>query len=247
MCNNRGAGIADGHQLSTSRVYNNTIVNNYVAFGGIELFSQARVYNNICWSNEHDPGMGDDQIYIDPILSNPHLFYNCVQYGQGGDSAIYANPEFVNPSQGAGLLYNGYLADWSLLDTSPCVNRGTPDTTGLFIPEYDIEGNLRIYGNRIEMGAYENQNVWLNADNYSFPYSKVQVFPNPGHNFLTIISSEYPFRFELTDIHGVCVINQNFYEHTNTIRSERVESGLYFYKIFDGEHTLMSAGKWIKY
>jgi len=48
---------------------------------------------------------------------------------------------------------------YALSDESPCINTGNPDTTGLNLPELDLAGNTRIYGGRIDMGAYENQNV----------------------------------------------------------------------------------------
>ncbi|MDP2724638.1 MAG: T9SS type A sorting domain-containing protein, partial [Bacteroidales bacterium] len=55
--------------------------------------------------------------------------------------------------------YDALNSDWSLLDNSPCINTGTPDTTWLNLPPLDLAGNPRIYGGRIDMGAYENQVV----------------------------------------------------------------------------------------
>jgi hypothetical protein len=50
---------------------------------------------------------------------------------------------------------------YSLLEDSPCIDAGTPDTTGLNLPPWDIIGNLRIWDGDgdgiaiIDMGAYE--------------------------------------------------------------------------------------------
>jgi hypothetical protein len=184
ICNNWGCGIADVHQLSTSRTFNNTIVNNKTELGGILLWSKAEVYNNICWGNEYYPGFDYDQIFIDD--ANPTLKYNCVQYGDGGQGAIFDYPEFVNPTEGVGLDYDGALADWTLQNSSPCVNAGTPDTNFLTIPEYDIVGNIRIYGNRIDMGAYENQEISIFTNEIILLGENVRIFPNPTTTTVTV-------------------------------------------------------------
>jgi len=184
ICNNWGPGIADGHQLSTSKTFNNTIINNRSHYGGILLWSKAEVYNNICWGNEYYPGTQYDQIYIDD--ANPTLKYNCVQYGDGGPGSVFDYPEFVNPTEGVGLEYDGSSADWTLENWSHCINTGTPDTIFLTIPEYDIVGNMRIFGNRIEMGAYENQEIWVFLDEYALSEENVIVFPNPATTTTTI-------------------------------------------------------------
>lgn len=184
ICNNWGPGIADGHQLSTSKTFNNTIVNNMSHYGGILLWSKAEVYNNICWGNEYYPATQIDQIYIDD--ANPTLNYNCVQYGDGGQGAIFDYPEFVNPTEGVGLDYDGSLADWSLQNSSPCINAGTPDTNFLTIPEYDIVGNIRVFGNRIDMGAYENQEISTFSNEIILLGENVRIFPNPATTAITI-------------------------------------------------------------
>ena len=45
--------------------------------------------------------------------------------------------------------------DYSLSDSSSCINRGTPDATGLNLPPFDIAGNPRIIGDTIDIGACE--------------------------------------------------------------------------------------------
>jgi hypothetical protein len=50
-----------------------------------------------------------------------------------------------------------FPADLSLARNSLAINHGSPDTNGLFLPETDMAGNPRIYGDRIDMGAYEFQ------------------------------------------------------------------------------------------
>lgn len=184
ICNNLGPGITDGHQLSTSKTFNNTIINNRTPYGGILLWSYAHVYNNICWGNEYYTGQNYDQIYIDD--ANPILKNNCVQYGDGGSGAVFDYPEFVNPTEGIGVGYDGASADWTVKNSSPCINAGTPDTASLTIPEYDVVGNIRVFGNRIDMGAYENQEISIFLDELELLEEDVTVFPNPATTILTI-------------------------------------------------------------
>jgi hypothetical protein len=76
---------------------------------------------------------------------------NCtVQWGQGN---INADPNFVN--SGSLTASEGVTAgDYHLLDDSPCIDAGDPE----FITEpseTDIDGNPRIAGTKIDMGADE--------------------------------------------------------------------------------------------
>ncbi len=109
ICNNYGCGIFDGHQLSTTRIFNNTIVNNDTPDGAISIGSKAQIYNNICWGNAWSltPNHDFDQIYIYMATQGRKLFNNCVQFGDGGAGSINSIPEFVHISNGVGLAYNG--------------------------------------------------------------------------------------------------------------------------------------------
>jgi len=37
----------------------------------------------------------------------------------------------------------------------PFIDAGTPYTTGLYLPEFDLLGILMVFNNRIDMGTYE--------------------------------------------------------------------------------------------
>jgi hypothetical protein len=246
ICNNWGPGIMDGSQLSHVRYFNNTIVNNQSKNGGIHLISNAHVYNNIVWNNVNYPGQVIDQIYIDQG-QHPDLFYNCVQYGDGGDGAVFEYPEFVDPSSGIGLGYDGLLADWSLLDESPCINTGTHDTTGLKIPEFDVLGNPRIYGNRIEIGAFENQFVWTFIDKNPSYHQLCTIYPNPGSDYcISIVGAQHPLAsVAFYDVGGKQVLHQTLFQSQTRINTTSLQTGTHIYRFY-AKGQLIGSGKWIK-
>ena len=193
VMNNRGPGIMIGHYASISLYTNNTISNNK-GFNhklcGLVFFSpNIKMKNMIIYGNE------SDEIYWDPIQLytlddvKADFAYSCnpdrPDFYQG-EGNIHEDPQFVNPTAGAGPDYDGLAADWSLLDSSPCVNTGTPDTTGLNLPATDLLGNPRIFGVRVDMGAIENQLV-VGLPQNPLVNAHVQVSPNPfGQSFKVV-------------------------------------------------------------
>jgi hypothetical protein len=151
---------------------------------------------------------------------------------------------FVNPTAGSGLAFNGADADWSLLVESPCINTGTPDTSGLFLPDYDIEGNPRICGFRIDMGAYENQ-VFALTKPVLQENIFTTVYPNPGQNSLFIKTKLKNSTFELIDFTGKIIFNKSLNSFTKQINTSNIPSGMYFYRIHDNEK-IIESGKWVK-
>ncbi len=246
VCNNEGSGIMDGHQLSSGKIFNNTIVNNKTIHGGIDVESKAIVYNNIVWGNLIDDGNDYDQIFLSS-LSNPILFNNCVQFGNGGTDSIMEYPQFINPTAGAGLDYDGLSADWTLLETSPCINAGTPDTTGLNLPLTDIAGNPRVYGNRIDMGAYENQTVWVYVNNNAPVAENIKVYPNPGNDkiFINLPHETENATFEIVNGMGNVLIHTQINNRVSTIYPYKLPQGIYYYRIFN-VNKVFKTGKWIK-
>jgi predicted outer membrane repeat protein len=192
--NNANGMVIGGATFSISKVYNNTVVNNmsYVHMGtGVLAFAENLfLRNNIMFGNKtYHTGFTPFQFYLSNSSNQSDFAYSCnpdeAIYYQG-EGNIQDDPQFVNPTPDAGPDYDGLSADWSLLDSSPCVNTGTPDTSGLNLPATDLRGNPRIYGIRIDMGAIENQTVVGLPENL-FVNARVQVSPNPfGQSFKVI-------------------------------------------------------------
>jgi parallel beta-helix repeat protein len=94
---------------------------------------------------------------------------------------------------------------FELQDESPCVNSGTPDTTGLILPALDLAGNPRFYGGRIDMGAYENQNMVIGIEEFKvhdFGF-EVKCLPNPFRNSITIFCTLPYSGFTNLSIHNI--------------------------------------------
>ncbi len=135
------------------KMTNNTIVDNT----GSLLLSAAGpqiISNNIVAYNSHTPTIGFDSNDLNPTILN-----NCV-YGNYGImepvswyNSISAEPLFVDPTNG----------DYHLMAASPCINKGLNTATGLPIFDYDGEG--RIFGGTVDIGADEYWSSALSAAN----------------------------------------------------------------------------------
>ena len=171
-----GGGIycyGSGPLLMNVTLCNNVAISN--GGGGISCASSnPEMVNAIFWDNVPQEiwfNIWDDTntIYIsnsdikggrDSIVTNDH---GTVHWLEGN---IDSDPLFAGTGD----------HPFELLKGSPCIDAGTPDTIGMNLPETDLAGNPRIWNNRIDMGAYEWNNVGIQIQDSRF---KVQGFPNP--------------------------------------------------------------------
>jgi len=186
----RGGGVYAGGIYGSSispNFINNTIANNSASDGsGLYCTYANPIFKNtILWG----------RVYLNNSRSDPRFTYCVVQGGRTGfrgDGAgadytgTYENNLEINPDFSS-------LVDVSLLPTSPCINAGTPDTSSLGLPEFDIAGNPRIYNDTIDIGAYEFQDtritviypsaLSITAEHYTLS----QNYPNPFNLVTNII------------------------------------------------------------
>lgn len=121
-------------------VVNSTIVNNFGDMGGISATGTTSVVNSILWGNQSN---GNPEIA--QVTAGMAVQYSDIdQEGFDGiDGNIRVAPGFVNTQEG----------NFRLNDGSQCVEKGNNDAQ--FIPNSDLDGNSRIIGQRVDMGAYE--------------------------------------------------------------------------------------------
>ena len=237
--------------LSNPIIINTNIINN-IGYG-IKCLDNSNpiLLNSIVWDNDLSItffyGYNQNSITIS---------YSDIQ---GGEAEIETNNNgIVNWLEGNIDLDPLFIGTgdypFSLQDISPCINAGTPDTTGLNLPEYDLAGNPRLFGGRIDMGTYENQNVVVGVNESLIPnnIALLQNYPNPFNPTTTIsfnLTAEITENTKLTiyNIKGQRVksfpINQLTNSHVNHIiwngddeNGKPVSSGIYLYKLnFNGK------------
>ena len=168
-----GAGIFYEGDLH-SKFINTTVVNNVAGDNGGGIFCRnfANFTNSIIWGNV------PDQIWSWGVPDSIDITYTDIQDGWFGEGNIDLDPLFADDIN----------FDYRLLENSPGINAGNPDTTGLELPFFDLGGNPRFVGNRIDMGVYEYQNVAVQNENMILDSGLGYLwnYPNPFYPVTTI-------------------------------------------------------------
>lgn len=121
-----GGGLVSSH----GSIRNNTIVANSSTFGGGVGFCTAVIQNCIFWGNQAF------------FSRNPS--YSCIMgWTGGGEGNIYQDPQFVDFSGG----------NYRLSENSPCIGSGA--NQDWMWDAVDLDGNPRVIGAKVDMGAYE--------------------------------------------------------------------------------------------
>ncbi len=134
----------------TGSINNCTITGNSASdSGGAISYSTAAINNCIISGN-----FADVNSQFSHCADCPNPTYSCIQDWTGpGPGNIDADPLFIEPGYWDvnGLWVDG---DYHLLPDSPCIDAGDPN----YIAEpneTDLDGNPRVRGDAIDMGAYE--------------------------------------------------------------------------------------------
>jgi len=177
IANNMGEMAGGVYCIESSPVISNTLITNNASVGGYQqsggiccdqggvaelknctivrnspggIFATSwdglNVTNTIVW--------GNDEYQIQTDGCSPTVSFCDVQGGYRGEGNLNVDPCFFDPSAGAGMEYDGTLANWALQSSSPCVNAGT-QVEGLAAT--DLAGVARTHSGIIDIGAYENQ------------------------------------------------------------------------------------------
>jgi hypothetical protein len=117
--------------------------------------SRGPICNSILWDN----GLGE-------LTGSTPPTYSTILGGGGGTGSIQSNPLFVSPGywdyENGGTWVEG---DYRLSQPSPCIDAGDP----LFLDDpdasiQDLDGNPRVVGPRVDMGAFEFQGACEGPD-----------------------------------------------------------------------------------
>jgi hypothetical protein len=139
ISNSAGVGVSagDGGGAGYGSLSNCTLVGNSAGRGGGVSFSTAN--NCILYYNFFKPG-GSASNYVSSTLN----FCSTTPLPAGGTGNITNDPVLLNVSAG----------DYHLQSNSPCINSGN---NSYVITATDFDGNLRIRGGTVDIGAYEYQ------------------------------------------------------------------------------------------
>lgn len=150
-------------------IYNNDDFGIFTTNGGNHYIVNNTIYAN---SNGIRVESGANTFIHNSIIQNNTLNFATSSPGGATIEMSYSLTNSTAPTNVtslAGNLFssnalftNATINDFSLQNTSPCIDQGNPITTGLNIPPFDILGNNRIDNGFIDMGAIEFQQPILN-------------------------------------------------------------------------------------
>jgi hypothetical protein len=224
----------------TSHLYNCTFDHNTAPYGAmIACYNHILVArNSILWDKWNISPTS--VIYLNSItaLDVADIDYCDVIHGEAciqlAGNAGYAWGQ-NNIDDYPGWEATGHALAWN----SPCIEAGTPDTTGLGLPETDLSGQPRIINTRVDMGAYESQQPVEIPGSGFLVQEDWMVYPNPtreavfvemgaitGKNSLQILSAEGKVLFE-TEMSSQRVM----------LNTEGFQQGLYFVRFLNDSKT----------
>lgn len=181
-----GGGVAC---IRSNTVFSNlTITDNVSMYGGGFYCNDSAVpilYNTILRGNQ---GFGHE-VYIWDVRSAPSFLYCNVEgdttafEGSGAHEGFMGS--YLNNIDSDAMFRETGEHPYALLTGSPCIDAGTPDTTGLQLPSTDMEGLSRIWNGRIDIGAYE----WNPGQGLSTQGNRISamiVTPNPSSGRVSV-------------------------------------------------------------
>ncbi len=197
--------------------------------------TEISISNSLFSSGSIPSNLPDLVTLTDNIMNSNPVFL-----GSETDTLIVSQPEYY------------YLGA-----SSPCINTGTADTSGLNLPPMDLAGNYRIWDGRIDMGCYEyGSKPYVDNDDPELPIPQtgisISVYPNPIHGSLSRNSSAFieftlpkkPFaapKIEIFNIKGQKVKTIRLYESYNSLihkaglSGQVKQSGEFYSTVWNGK------------
>jgi hypothetical protein len=252
-----GGGIATHWGcVKNSKIYNNSSKNAALWAERNDTLINCVVFNNTAssgvggaegWGSTHNL-TSVNNIGNSSTIKNAGLdFYtenNCLTTGNLNMSfpddkqPIASSKDFKKPTTFVGIAQTEEekiqleKADWSLIATSSYINKGN---NSLLLTRLisDIDGNKRIYGDKIDLGAYEFQGDPVVGINYKHLNEEIQVFQNNKQQRLEIhIGKKDNYEICLTDILGRIVSNTNIKSSNELfISTSQLMKGIYLVSI----------------
>ena len=236
---NSGAATVWGMETEVEFV-NCTFAENSAAYGDALCLgpgAAAYMLNNILWDNGNQPIA---LLSADTTGASAYMDYNDLQFGM---DSIRVDPEaelyWGDHNVTGDPLFEGSGDDpWAISSGSGCVDTGTPDTTGMGLPPFDIIGNVRVWDGgsgteRIDIGAYEyGADVWVGLeepkDILSSSDREILIYPNPARDQIHILCEESIAEIRIYDQQGRLLIRE---DRSKTLDVSMLNSGFYFVEV----------------
>lgn len=241
--NDAVGGISQASGYSTGKYINNTIYNNIgsgIKYTSHPNWGKILLVNNIIQNNfyqnyqlnnlkniKYNPFSYSEAYFVHNNTSSEILENNPFGYGNIDNPSI-----FERPSEGPGLEYKGYEADWRLKKESPDIDKGELDKIAGDIWETDIYGTNRVINGKIDIGAAEyNPNISIE---HIVRTTDIIVYPNPfsGQLWIEIKSGiQENLEMKITDINGRVLLSRNIRQETTLVETGNWASGMYLITI----------------
>ncbi len=171
------------------------------------------------------------------VTLNNNIYYGASTSSSGDWSdanGIFSNPELKSPT-----------SDLRVESSSPAVDAGA-DLSDSIVGTEDIDGNSRVSGSAIDVGAYEystGPHILSDVKSQSVNGLSVSVFPNPfslktAINISSSVSDN--FTVDIYDLHGKIIKSFGKCENASSIswdgkdnHSKILPNGVYFLSISD--------------
>jgi predicted outer membrane repeat protein len=201
--NNSVIHYGGGFAVATSdpEMNNLTIVDNVCGGGGgagfQTAFDASPVINNSIIYGNHAYYVTMDEDTVEYYLgsqiwiwgSDCNLVFNNsdIQYGIDTINGYDYIAQYNNMLDDNPLFVDAENHDYQLLASSHCVNTGMEDIAGLFIPDFDLAGEPRVFNEIIDMGCYEWNNIGINE--HIVVENSLSVYPNPlNYNAFCVVN-----------------------------------------------------------
>ncbi len=253
---NETAGIYLGTNCHSTTINNSFVDNNGNNTIYLRENGNIELVNSIIWNNTNK----EIVFYGNYAPNYAEIFYTDIKGGESGintnnNGTYYWGPGNINQ---APLFVDSLNDNYQLLQGSPCIDAGTPDTSGLNLPATDLAANPRIFNGRIDIGAYEYQGYGIDEPDTSFIHN-LYLFnntPNPFRESTTIsfISADYErikeYTLSIYNTKGQLVRRyegnkDNFWVKTEIVWNgtdeygKQVAPGAYFYKLEYNGHAVV--------
>jgi hypothetical protein len=169
-------------RYAVTNFINCTLMNNEVVPGSNHAFAKAFEGGEINFYNSVIYGNYGVQLNLDTNnqqrLSTATVSHSLLQGGQAG--ILHQEETILNWLEGNMDCEPSLCEDYTPQAGSPLIDAGTlelPD--GIVLPETDVYGNLRIYGNGVDIGAIEWQGTGISQEEIISNPEKLIIYPNP--------------------------------------------------------------------